>query len=205
MWYTWKMRIRSIKSWKDPFNHYTFSGFFSPNELAEYKAVDPHGLGGNQLTQTRTSSKQRIFIDDELCKQYKIYAKIRSFFSSEDTIGLFESYIGERAPEYLRMEIIKDVGESWLEPHCDIKEKYMSLLIFINDSCEDETLGTDLYSTNLEVKKTVPFIDNTGYFFYPGDNTWHGLERRKIKTHRKILMVNYVTFKTEIQLSRVLR
>lgn len=199
------MNIESIKSFSDPFQHYTFSGFFTPSELREYKAIDPHGLFGNQLTQTRTSSKQRIFIDDGLCKTHKIYEKIRSFFSLEDTIRLFESYTDKPAPEYLRMEIIKDVGESWLEPHCDIKEKYISLLIFINDSCEDENLGTDLYSVNLEVKKTVPFIDNTGYFFYPGDNTWHGLERRKIKTHRKILMVNYVTFKTEIQLNRIPR
>lgn len=194
------MRFGSIKSWKDPFQHYTFSTFFTPRELLEYKGVDPHGLAGNQLTQTRTSSKRRIFIDDELCKKYKIYSKIRKFFSSESTIRVFESYSDKKAPEYLRMEIIKDVGESWLEPHCDIKEKYLSLLIFINDSCEHESLGTDLYSAELKVKKTVPFLDNTGYFFYPGDNTWHGLERKKIHTHRKILMVNYVTFKTEIQL-----
>lgn len=194
------MRFRSIKSWKDPFQHYTFSRFFSSGELEDYKLVDPHGENGNQLNQTRTSSKRRIFIDDELCEKHKIYSKLRSFFSSEDTISLFESYIGTRAPNYLRMEIIKDVGESWLEPHCDIKEKYLSLLIFINDVGEDENLGTDLYSSDLVVKKTVPFVDNTGYFFYPGDNTWHGLERRKIKTYRKILMVNYVTFKTEIQL-----
>lgn len=194
------MRFRSIKLCRDPFRHYTFSRFFSPGELIEYKRVDPHGEEGNQLSQTRTSSKRRIFIDDELCGKHKIYSKLRDFFSSEPTIGLFESYIGERAPQYLRMEIIKDVGESWLEPHCDIKEKYVSLLIFINDNGEDENLGTDLYSSELVVKKTVPFVDNTGYFFYPGDNTWHGLERKKINTHRKILMVNYVTFKTEIQL-----
>ena len=194
------MRFRSIKVWNEPFRHYTFKNFFSPTELEEYKSIDPHGNSGNQLNKTRTSSQNRIFIDHNLCEKHRIYSKLKQFFSSEKTLKLFESYIGEKVPEYLRIEIIKDVVESWLEPHCDIKEKYLSLLIFINDVGEDENLGTDLYSADMKVKKTVPYIDNQGYFFYPGDNTWHGLEKRKIKIHRKILMVNYVTFPTEIQL-----
>jgi hypothetical protein len=194
------MKLKPIFEWTDPFLHYTFSNFFDEDELSAYKSIDPHGNHGNELTRTRTSSKNRIFIDDNLCKTYEIYRNIRDFFVSKETIELFESYVNKSVPNYLRLEVIKDTGESWLEPHCDIMEKYVSFLLFINDSNENPNIGTDLYSSDLIVKKTVPFIDNTGYFFYPGKDTWHGLEKKKIKTHRKILMMNYVEFNTEIKL-----
>ena len=31
----------------------------------------------------------------------------------------------------------------WLKPHCDIKEKLMSCLLFVNKHNESEELGTD--------------------------------------------------------------
>jgi hypothetical protein len=195
------MNLNEICFWNYPFKHYTFSNFFNQQELVEYKSIDPHGSSGNILEKTRTSSKNRVFLNNDLCQTYELYSRIKDFFINKDTINLFESYRNDRKiPEYLRIEVIKDVGESWLEPHCDIQEKYLSFLLFINDVNENENLGTDLYSADHVVRKTVPFVDNTGYFFYPSHDTWHGLERKKINIHRKILMVNYVTFPTEIKI-----
>ena len=45
----------------------------------------------------------------------------------------------------------------WLKPHCDIKEKLMSGLIFVNNAKESEDLGTDFYNEKLEKVKTVPY------------------------------------------------
>lgn len=192
------MKVDKILKFTEPFHHYTFTNFFTKRELKQYKSVDHHGETGNSVTKTRTSSKRRIFVGGEMCKTFPLADKMRSYFCKDSTVSMFESFSGRKSPEYLRIEIIKDIGEIWLEPHLDIHEKFLSILIFINDCGEEPSLGTDLYTKDFRVSKTVPYIDNTGYFFYPSMDSWHGLERKIIKTHRKVIMVNYVTFPTEI-------
>ena len=80
---------------------------------------------------------------------------------------------------YVRVEVICDREGFWLKPHCDIKEKLMSGLIFINHVNESEDLGTDFYNEKLEKVKTVPYKHNYGYLFTSGPNTWHGMEKKK--------------------------
>ena len=66
---------------------------------------------------------------------------------------------------YVRVEVICDREGFWLKPHCDIKEKLLSGLIFINNANESESLGTDFYNEKLEKVKTVPYKNNYGYFY----------------------------------------
>jgi len=98
---------------------------------------------------------------------------------------------------YVRLEVICDRQGFWLKPHCDIKEKLLSSLIFVNPFNESENLGTDFYDGKLNKIKTVPYKDNYGYFFSSGPNTWHGMEKKEIVKERRCLQVNYVTFKTD--------
>ena len=98
---------------------------------------------------------------------------------------------------YVRVEVICDRKGFWLKPHCDIKEKLMSCLLFVNKHNEKEDLGTDFYDENLKLAKTVPYKDNYGYFFSSGPNTWHGMEKKEIVKERRCLQVNYVTFETD--------
>ena len=98
---------------------------------------------------------------------------------------------------YVRVEIICDREGFWLKPHCDIKEKLMSGLIFVNNAKESEDLGTDFYNEKLEKVKTVPYKHNYGYLFTSGPNTWHGMEKKKIIKERRCIQVNYVTFPTD--------
>jgi len=98
---------------------------------------------------------------------------------------------------FIRLEVICDKEGFWLKPHCDIKEKLISGLIFANPFNESENLGTDLYDENLNKVKTIPYRNNYGYFFTSGPNTWHGMEKKEIKKERRGLQVNYVTFKTD--------
>ena len=39
---------------------------------------------------------------------------------------------------YVRLEVIADRDGFWLEPHCDIKEKLMSSILFVNRYGENE-------------------------------------------------------------------
>ncbi len=98
---------------------------------------------------------------------------------------------------YVRVEVICDREGFWLKPHCDIKEKLLSSLLFVNKFNESEELGTDFYNENLTKVKTIPYRHNYGYFFSSGPNTWHGMEKKVIKRERRSLLVNYVTFKTD--------
>ena len=50
---------------------------------------------------------------------------------------------------FVRLEVICDREGFWLKPHCDIKEKLMSSIVFINLHNESENLGTDFYDTKL--------------------------------------------------------
>jgi hypothetical protein len=98
---------------------------------------------------------------------------------------------------FVRLEVICDRQGFWLKPHCDIKEKLLSSLIFVNAFNESENLGTDLYDDKLNRVKTVPYKNNYGYFFTSGPNTWHGMEKKEIKKERRCIQVNYVSFQTD--------
>ncbi|MEK9638644.1 MAG: hypothetical protein VW126_03255, partial [Pelagibacteraceae bacterium] len=100
---------------------------------------------------------------------------------------------------FVRVEVICDREGFWLKPHCDIKEKLLSSIIFVNLTNESENLGTDFYDKNLKKIKTVPFKHNYGYFFTSGPDTWHGMEKKKIVKERRCLQVNYVSFQTDWQ------
>ena len=115
----------------------------------------------------------------------KVYKKIGSLIGKD----LSNSYV--------RLEVICDREGFWLKPHCDIKEKLMSSIIFINLHKESENLGTDFYDKNLTKVKTVPYKHNYGYFFTSGPESWHGMEKKEIKKERRCIQVNYVTFPTD--------
>ena len=59
---------------------------------------------------------------------------------------------------YVRLEVICDREGFWLKPHCDIKEKLMSSIVFVNLHNESENLGTDFYDEKL--KKLKQFLTN---------------------------------------------
>ena len=116
---------------------------------------------------------------------------------SPDTYEMIGHKLGrDFSQAYLRVEICCDRVGFWLKPHTDIKEKLMSMLLYVNAYHEPESIGTDIYDENLQRVATVPYRNNLGYMFAPAHNTWHGLEKKEIKTERRSIMVNYVTFPT---------
>ena len=117
---------------------------------------------------------------------------------SKNTYEKISSLIGkDLSSSFVRVEIICDRKGFWLKPHCDIKEKILSCLLFVNKHNESEELGTDFYNSELKKIKTLPYKDNYGYFFSSGPDTWHGMEKKKIIKERRCLQVNYVTFRTD--------
>nr|MBC8399727.1 hypothetical protein [Flavobacteriales bacterium] len=142
--------------------------------------------------------KFRCFVTKENEKKFPNLVKFINELQSKEVHGTISKMINrDLSNSYVRVEVICDREGFWLKPHCDIKEKLMSGLIFVNNANESEELGTDFYNEKLEKVKTVPYKNNYGYMFTSGPNTWHGMEKKKIVKERRCIQVNYVTFQTD--------
>ena len=214
------MKISNIICDSYPFNHYSFSDVFCENELNDLQQI----YSGTEINWERRGSGQRwgstsnvdytqktrgikildtnrFFANHENRKTHNVIDRIVSYFSRNDTIAHFENESGRKIfGNYLRVEFIADTQATKLKPHRDVSEKIMSMMIYLNTTDEDPNIGTAIYDSDKILIKTVPYSYNTGFYFYPGENTWHGVEPVTIKTVRKAIMINYCTFEAEFKL-----
>ena len=116
-------------------------------------------------------------------------------FNDLGVIGALAAATGARLEDgQLRIEYCQDADGFWLEPHCDIKVKRLTLLIYLSPEPELADAGTDVYDGDPAHRRvaTAPYGPNKGLIFVPGDNTWHGFSQRPIRALRKSIIVNYV-------------
>ena len=144
------------------------------------------------------AKKIRCYVTKENSKSFPHLTKLINELTSKEVYQHLSKVVGkDLSNSYVRLEVICDREGFWLKPHCDIKEKLISSLIFVNPYNESENLGTDFYDEKLNKVKTVPYKNNYGYFFTSGPNTWHGMEKKEIKKERRCIQVNYVSFETD--------
>ena len=213
--------LNSIKNnstkYEIPFDHWEYSEALSEGSIEEIIKADIPDLsklnlsydgtraidgGGAEFREGIASGgkaiKFRCFVSKENATQFPHLVKFINELQSKETHKTISEMIGrDLSNSYVRVEVICDREGFWLKPHCDIKEKLMSGLIFVNNTNESEDLGTDFYNEKLEKVKTLPYRNNYGYLFTSGPNTWHGMEKKKILKERRCLQVNYVTFETD--------
>ena len=201
----------------DPFKHWELNKPLSKDAISEIIKADIPDLnqldlqydgtraidGGTPefregITSGGKAIKFRCFITKENTEKFPSLTKLINELQSKETYSKISNLINkDLSNSYVRVEVICDRKGFWLKPHCDIKEKLVSCLLFVNESNESETLGTDFYNEKLEKVKTVPYKNNYGYFFSSGPGTWHGMEKKEIVKERRCLQVNYVTFPTD--------
>ena len=212
-----KSLLNNSKKFDDPFTHWELNQPLTEiavQEISNADIVNPidHNLqydgtraidgGEGKFREGIVSGGQalkfRCFINKDNSNIFPNLTKFINELQSKNTYKKISELIKkDLSKSYVRVEIICDKQGFWLKPHCDIKEKLMSCLLFINKFNEDVSLGTDFYDKNLKRVKTLPYKDNYGYFFSSGPNSWHGMEKKEIKKERRCLQVNYVTFKTD--------
>ena len=200
------------KFYDTPFNHWELNQPLTKEEIKEIcgvEIVDPSKMklnydgtraidGGEGKFREGISSggkalQFRCFIKKDNSKKFPNLVDLINELRSKDTYGNIGELIKKNLHNsYVRVEVICDRQGFWLKPHCDIKEKLMSCLLFANPFNESENLGTDFYDEKLNKVKTVPYKDNYGYLFSSGPNTWHGMEKKEIKIERRCLQINYV-------------
>ena len=77
--------------------------------------------------------KFRCFITKENAPQFPNLTKFIKELQTKKTHELVSKMINkDLSNSYVRVEVICDREGFWLKPHCDIKEKLLSGLIFIN-------------------------------------------------------------------------
>ena len=212
-----KSLLNNSKKFDDPFTHWELNQPLTEiavQEISNADIVNPidHNLqydgtraidgGEGKFREGIVSGGQalkfRCFINKDNSNIFPNLTKFINELQSKNTYKKISELIKkDLSKSYVRVEIICDKQGFWLKPHCDIKEKLLSCLLFVNKFNEDESLGTDFYDENLKKIKTLPYKDNYGYFFSSGSNSWHGMEKKEIKKERRCLQVNYVTFKTD--------
>ena len=190
---------------KEPFSHWTLENPLSETSIDEVYSIEfPKGdvifdgTRAGDKTGKNLLSKLRVFITKENSSYYpELYELVKEMQSKECTDLISKMINRNLANSFVRVEVIADKNGFWLEPHCDIKEKLMSSILFVNRYGENENLGTDFYTPDHKVAKTLPYINNFGYIFTSEKDSWHGLEKKYIKNERRCLQLNYVTFETE--------
>ena len=200
-----------------PFDHWEYDNALSEGAIKEIEEADIPDVTKHNLNYDGTRAidggaaefregiasggkaiKFRCFITKENAKEFPNLVEFINELQSKETHETISKMINkDLSNSYVRVEVICDREGFWLKPHCDIKEKLMSSIIFINLHDESENLGTDFYDKNLKLVKTVPYKHNYGYFFTSGPDSWHGMEKKEIKKERRCIQVNYVTFPTD--------
>ena len=209
--------LNQSKKYQEPFQHWELNQPLTEEQVKEIVNADIANPSEHNLNYDGTRAidggegefrkgisdggkalKFRCFITKENSNDFPALVNLIKELQNKQTCEKISKLIGkDLSNSYVRLEVICDRKGFWLKPHCDIKEKLMSCLLFVNKHNESEDLGTDFYDSNLNLIKTLPYKDNYGYFFSSGPNTWHGMEKKEIVKERRCLQVNYVTFKTD--------
>ena len=209
--------LNHSKEHAEPFQHWELNEPLSSEAIKEINTADIANVAEHNLSYDGTRAidggaaefregivsggkaiKFRCFVTKENTNEFPGLVKFINGLQSKETYQTISKLINkDLSSSYVRVEVICDREGFWLKPHCDIKEKLMSCLLFVNEFNESESLGTDFYNEKLEKVKTVPYKNNYGYFFSSGPGTWHGMEKKKIVKERRCLQVNYVSFPTD--------
>ena len=182
-----------------PFDHWEYNNALSDGAIEEIIKADIPDVSKHNLNYDGTRAidggaaefregiasggeaiKFRCFVTKENEKQFPNLVKFINELQSKEVHETISKMINrDLSNSYVRVEVICDREGFWLKPHCDIKEKLMSGLIFVNNANESEELGTDFYNDKLEKVKTVPYKNNYGYMFTSGPNTGMAWKRKK--------------------------
>ena len=197
--------LNNSKEHSYPFQHWELNMPLSSEAIKEIITADIANVADHNLSYDGTRAidggaaefregiasggkaiKFRCFITKENSNEFPGLVKLINELQSKKTYQKISQLINkDLSNSYVRVEVICDREGFWLKPHCDIKEKLMSCLLFVNEFNESEKV------------KTVPYKNNYGYFFSSGPGTWHGMEKKEIVKERRCLQVNYVTFPTD--------
>jgi hypothetical protein len=187
--------VAGRRTFDAPYRHYLVDNLF-PADVAEELAHLPfappvlNGVSGKR----ELHNDQRSYFDAAGVERFPVMRGVAEALQSTQIVRLvadaFEAPIDDT---FLRLEYAQDVDGFWLQPHTDLGVKKFTCLIYLSEGPGHETLGTDIYETPERHFGVSPFKRGAAMIFVPGDDTWHGFEKRPIEGVRRSVILNYVT------------
>jgi len=179
----------------NPYRHWTLTEVF-PEAIAAgilMLPIAPPVLGPTDGTRNSYNAA-RCFITPAMRRDFPVCAALSDALHRPEVARLMADTCAIRAEgSFLRMEYIQDTDGAWLEPHCDIKEKLFSMVIYLCTGPEAKDWGTDIYDAEKRWVGRSSADFNTAVIFVPGPATWHGFDKRPIRGVRRLMEINYVT------------
>ncbi|MCF8479649.1 MAG: 2OG-Fe(II) oxygenase [Rhodospirillum sp.] len=178
----------------EPYTHWIIDDCLPENAARAMVSlpVTPACIGDTQ-GQRATNNDSRVHFGPEFQDQHAIIAALSKVFQDPEVVDKIEKVCGvDLTGNFLRMEYCQDTDGFWLEPHTDIGAKKFTMLIYLSEHEEAADWGTDIYANAETHLGSTPCGFNKGIIFIPGDDTWHGFEKRPIRGVRKTIMLNYV-------------
>lgn len=185
---------RSVR-FEEPYRHWQIDGLFPDDIVADVQTLRFPAAGVGDLSGKRElHNDTRHYFDTANVERHPSVAAVAGAFQAPRMVRAIEEFFNaDLDGTFLRIEYAQDLTGFWLEPHTDLGVKRITLLIYISDDPGHADMGTDIYNADKSWAKRSPFAPNTAMAFVPGENTYHGFERREIPGVRKSLILNYVT------------
>ena len=187
--------VAKRQTFEKPYLHHRLEDVFPADiaaELATLPFAPPvlNGVSGKR----ELHNDQRSYFDSVGVARFPIMGAVaEALQSTRVTQTINEAFAADIDDTFLRLEYAQDVDGFWLQPHTDLGVKKFTCLIYLSDGPGHETLGTDIYERPDKHFGVSPFRRGAAMVFVPGDNTWHGFEKRRIEGVRRSVILNYVT------------
>ena len=187
--------VAKRQSFDRPYRHYLLDNVFPADvseELAHLPFAPPvlNGVSGKR----ELHNDQRSYFDAEGVARFPVMRGVAEALQSIRITRLIHDVFAAPIDDtFLRLEYAQDVDGFWLQPHTDLGVKKFTCLIYLSEGPGHDKLGTDIYETPERHFGVSPFKRGSAMIFVPGDNTWHGFEKRPIEGVRRSVILNYVT------------
>jgi len=187
--------VAGRRTFATPYRHHLLDNVF-PADVADELAALPFaapvldGVSGKR----ELHNDQRSYFDAAAMARFPVMRGVAEALQSSAVARLVRDAFGAPIDDtFLRLEYAQDVDGFWLEPHTDLGVKKFTCLIYLSDGPGHEALGTDIYWSRDRHFGVSPFKRGAAMVFVPGDDTWHGFEKRPIRGVRRSVILNYVT------------
>ena len=187
--------LTAAQRFEEPYRHWIMTEIFDAATVRELSALPFPAPGVDGVSGARElHNDTRQYFDAPNNAQFPVCGRIARAFQTPEMVAVFEQATGAALSGcFLRIEYAQDKDGFWLQPHTDLGVKKLTMLYYLADAPDQETLGTDIYRDKETWAKRSDFTPNEELVFVPSDNTWHGFEPRAISGVRKSVIINYVT------------
>lgn len=208
---------------KDPFVHFEHQGLFSQEFYNYLKYILPSGddlpsivdtklVPGKYPRQRKTLPIKSFHSGFKMMDEYidsgekkNHYLKLYKWFRHVMIPAILKIYnIDQKNITHDELLYVHDETGYILEPHTDVREKIVSILMYMPDDESISQAGTNilvpkekdfkdkfnmrLKESDFDIFKTTKFIPNNMFSFVRSDNSFHSVSKLEDSTPRKLLL-----------------